>query len=175
MILIPALDECVYAAAGQGAWYVVGDGEPRPARVSDCAAPGRRAVPDQRGGHASTRSAAATPTIGCSRPPGSARTWGDCYGYLMVATGRAELMVDPVVNVWDAGRLAADHRRGRRHVHRLAGPPHDPLRRSIATNGHVLEEVLAITKAESGKMKAESLEPLRSGSDQGKPGRDPFT
>jgi histidinol-phosphatase len=30
-----------------------------------------------------------------------ARTWGDCYGYLLVATGRAEVMVDPVVNAWD--------------------------------------------------------------------------
>jgi histidinol-phosphatase len=32
---------------------------------------------------------------------GIARTWGDCYGYLLVATGRAEVMVDPVVNPWD--------------------------------------------------------------------------
>ena len=31
-----------------------------------------------------------------------ARTWGDCYGYLLVATGRAEAMVDPIVNPWDA-------------------------------------------------------------------------
>jgi histidinol phosphatase-like enzyme (inositol monophosphatase family) len=29
------------------------------------------------------------------------RTWGDAFGYLMVATGRAEVMVDPVVNAWD--------------------------------------------------------------------------
>jgi histidinol phosphatase-like enzyme (inositol monophosphatase family) len=30
------------------------------------------------------------------------RTWGDAYGYLLVATGRAEVMVDPVMNPWDA-------------------------------------------------------------------------
>src|SRR5690606_31904806 len=29
------------------------------------------------------------------------RSWGDGYGYLLVATGRAELMVDPIVNPWD--------------------------------------------------------------------------
>ena len=29
------------------------------------------------------------------------RTWGDAYGYLMVATGRAEAMFDPIVNEWD--------------------------------------------------------------------------
>ena len=33
------------------------------------------------------------------------RTWGDCYGYLLVATGRAEVMVDPVMNVWDSACL----------------------------------------------------------------------
>ena len=31
-----------------------------------------------------------------------ARTWGDCFGYLLVATGRAEVMVDPVLNAWDS-------------------------------------------------------------------------
>jgi histidinol phosphatase-like enzyme (inositol monophosphatase family) len=31
-----------------------------------------------------------------------ARTWGDCYGHVLVATGRAEVMVDPVLSPWDA-------------------------------------------------------------------------
>lgn len=34
-----------------------------------------------------------------------ARTWGDCYGYLLVATGRAEVMVDDIVSPWDAAAL----------------------------------------------------------------------
>jgi histidinol-phosphatase len=29
--------------------------------------------------------------------------WGDAYGYLLVATGRAELMLDPAANIWDCG------------------------------------------------------------------------
>jgi len=29
------------------------------------------------------------------------RTWGDCYGYLMLASGRADIMVDPIMNQWD--------------------------------------------------------------------------
>jgi histidinol-phosphatase len=33
------------------------------------------------------------------------RSWGDCYGYLLVATGRAELMTDPVLSPWDAAAL----------------------------------------------------------------------
>jgi histidinol phosphatase-like enzyme (inositol monophosphatase family) len=35
----------------------------------------------------------------------NARTWGDCYGYLLVATGRAEVMVDGAMNPWDAAPL----------------------------------------------------------------------
>lgn len=34
-----------------------------------------------------------------------ARTWGDCYGHLMVASGRAEIMVDPIMNLWDIAAL----------------------------------------------------------------------
>lgn len=34
------------------------------------------------------------------------RTWGDCYGYLMVATGRAEIMVDAYLHIWDVAALA---------------------------------------------------------------------
>ncbi len=34
------------------------------------------------------------------------RTWGDCYGYLLVATGRAEVMVDGSMRAWDAAALA---------------------------------------------------------------------
>lgn len=29
------------------------------------------------------------------------RGWGDCYGYYLVTAGRAEIMVDPVVSLWD--------------------------------------------------------------------------
>ncbi len=29
------------------------------------------------------------------------RGWGDCYGYLMLALGSADIMVDPVMNAWD--------------------------------------------------------------------------
>ncbi|MDR1789844.1 MAG: histidinol-phosphatase [Opitutaceae bacterium] len=29
------------------------------------------------------------------------RTWGDCYGYLLVASGFADIMCDPIVNPWD--------------------------------------------------------------------------
>jgi myo-inositol-1(or 4)-monophosphatase len=33
------------------------------------------------------------------------RTWGDCYGYLLVATGLADIMLDPIMNPWDIAAL----------------------------------------------------------------------
>ena len=33
------------------------------------------------------------------------RSWGDCFGYLLVATGRAEAMLDPVMSPWDAAAM----------------------------------------------------------------------
>jgi histidinol-phosphatase len=33
------------------------------------------------------------------------RTWGDAYGHMLVATGRADIMIDPVLNIWDAAAL----------------------------------------------------------------------
>ncbi|EDY82533.1 Inositol monophosphatase family [Verrucomicrobiia bacterium DG1235] len=29
------------------------------------------------------------------------RTWGDCFGYYLVATGKADIMIDPIMNPWD--------------------------------------------------------------------------
>lgn len=33
------------------------------------------------------------------------RTWGDAYGHMLVATGRADIMFDPILNIWDAAPL----------------------------------------------------------------------
>jgi myo-inositol-1(or 4)-monophosphatase len=33
------------------------------------------------------------------------RTWGDCYGYLLVATGHADVMADPGMHLWDVTPL----------------------------------------------------------------------
>lgn len=33
------------------------------------------------------------------------RTWGDAYGHMLVATGRADIMIDPILNIWDAAAL----------------------------------------------------------------------
>ena len=33
------------------------------------------------------------------------RSWGDGYGYLLVASGRADVMIDPILAVWDVAPL----------------------------------------------------------------------
>lgn len=33
------------------------------------------------------------------------RMWGDCYGYLLVAGGWADVMLDPIMNPWDIAAL----------------------------------------------------------------------
>lgn len=29
------------------------------------------------------------------------RNWGDCYGYYLLATGYADIMIDPIMSPWD--------------------------------------------------------------------------
>jgi histidinol phosphatase-like enzyme (inositol monophosphatase family) len=36
---------------------------------------------------------------------GLARGWGDCYGHFMVAVGRADIMLDPIMKLWDVAAL----------------------------------------------------------------------
>jgi len=33
------------------------------------------------------------------------RNWGDCYGYYLLATGYADLMIDPIMSIWDSMAL----------------------------------------------------------------------
>ncbi len=92
----PAVGEIVAAAPGQGCWW-----NGRRARVSNTStlAGATVLITDERTFRsASHRDGWRTLT----EEAGVARTWGDCFGYLLVATGRAEAMVDPIVNSWDA-------------------------------------------------------------------------
>jgi histidinol-phosphatase len=40
-----------------------------------------------------------------SKSAGTIRGYGDCYGHVLVATGRCEIMLDPVMNLWDCAAL----------------------------------------------------------------------
>jgi histidinol-phosphatase len=94
----PAVDELVVAAQGAGCLW-----NGRPARVSNISRLSEAVVltTDARMGTAvQIRGLDAL-----AARAGMVRTWGDCYGYLLVATGRAEAMADAVMAPWDAAAL----------------------------------------------------------------------
>ena len=98
-IFCPAVDELVAAAEGEGCFL-----NGSRCQVSPCATLSEatilatsehfRANPERA---ARWSSLAARVDV--------ARTWGDCYGYVQVATGRAELMVDDRLSPWDTAPL----------------------------------------------------------------------
>jgi histidinol phosphatase-like enzyme (inositol monophosphatase family) len=74
---------------------------------------------------------------------GLLRTWGDCYGYLLVASGRIEAMLDPVMNHWDVAALWPIIREAGGRLTTWAGQ--DTVGNSaIASNGTVHAELLAV-------------------------------
>lgn len=70
------------------------------------------------------------------------RTWGDCFGYFSVATGGADIMIDPDLNYWDVAALVPGYRRQRSQACELKGG--NPLKdlSAVATNEYLLPEVL---------------------------------
>ena len=102
IIYVPPLDEMVSAARGLGAMWQDGVHE-APARVSQ-----GDSLPEARIGTTDFADLARRePSIfvGIAESGAMTRTWGDAYGYLLVATGRYEAMIDPIVSPWDIGPL----------------------------------------------------------------------
>lgn len=97
-IHVPALNETVVAAEGAGAWL-----NGRPARVTEC--DDLAAARVVTSGLEYWRDYAPEYRAGFERLVKAtrfARTWGDGYGYALVATGRVDLMVDPICGqYWD--------------------------------------------------------------------------
>jgi histidinol phosphatase-like enzyme (inositol monophosphatase family) len=72
------------------------------------------------------------------------RTWGDCYGYLLVATGRAELMVDVGLHPWDIACFVPIIEEAGGRITDLEGGAYPPLENAIATNTALADEVRRI-------------------------------
>jgi histidinol phosphatase-like enzyme (inositol monophosphatase family) len=141
IIVLPALDECLYATTGQGAWHVRGDQPPVRAHVSDRATLAESLFCTSETGSFGKRGAAAVYDQ-LQAVARLARTWGDCYGYYLVATGRAEVMVDPIMSVWDAAALQPIMEEAGGTFTDWQGRPTIHSGEGLATNGHVLDEVL---------------------------------
>jgi histidinol phosphatase-like enzyme (inositol monophosphatase family) len=72
------------------------------------------------------------------------RTWGDCYGHVLVATGRAEVMVDPVLSPWDAAPFLPILAEAGGRFTDLDGNPGAYGGSGVSTNGILHREVLEI-------------------------------
>src|SRR5260221_4338282 len=96
---LPALNELVYAARGIGCFW---NGEPARVTATRSLSEALLLATDfgtcEQYGFGPAAEA-------LQRQVNARRTWGDAYGHVLVATGRADVMLDPVMNVWDCAAL----------------------------------------------------------------------
>lgn len=136
----PALNETVYAGRGMGAYW-----NGRPARVSTTASLSDAVLlmsdvvgyAERGKGDAYQRLIAETYIQ---------RTWGDSYGYMLVATGRADVMIDPIMWLWDCAPFGVILEEAGGTFTDWRGEPTISAGESIATNGVLLPTVLEITR-----------------------------
>jgi histidinol-phosphatase len=76
----------------------------------------------------------------------ASRTWGDCYGYVLVATGRADVMLDPVMNLWDCAALLPIMEEAGGTFTDWRGIRAIDAGNSIATNGLLFDAVMGVVK-----------------------------
>ena len=133
VIGLPALGQVVYAGRGLGCWA---DG--RPARVSDTPELRHAYLTTSSFGHWPEDALLAVRRAGCEM-----RTWGDGYGYALVATGRADLMVDPAAEPYDVAPMPVILAEAGGRFTDLSGGPGAAGGSGLATNGRLHDQVLA--------------------------------
>lgn len=136
VINAPALDDIVYAARGLGARW----GERR-ARVSDVAE-----LSAARLSTTSTRLLAEygreSAYRGLRDRCRTDRGYPDAYGYLLLATGRVDVMLDPIMSIWDSAALLPVVTEAGGTFTDWKGNPTHRAPEALATNGHLFDAVL---------------------------------
>ena len=132
----PALKEMISAAKGLGCWW-----NDRPARVSDKARLEESVVSftdignfARYGGEESFQRLASKAWYRAG--------WGDAYGYLLAATGRVEVMIDPIMAVWDCGPFPPIFREAGGYFGDWQGNETIYAGKSLATSRVLLSQVL---------------------------------
>jgi histidinol phosphatase-like enzyme (inositol monophosphatase family) len=142
VIRIPALGETVSAARGSGCWW-----NGYRVRVSETAQLDQALVCTS-----DVATIARTGRLaGWNRLVARGaltRTWGDCYGYALVATGRAEAMLDPVMAVWDAAALVPIIEEAGGVITDWDGTRSYTSGHVVATNAHLAEEIRRLLAGE---------------------------
>lgn len=136
---LPALGETIAAATGLGCTW-----NGRTARVSDTRTLEEATVlfSDSRmlGERLGDRRQA------FERATGLLRTWGDCYGYCLVATGRADVMIDPAMNPWDCAALVPILREAGGRFTDWTGAERIDGGDAVGTNGGLHDAVLDLLR-----------------------------
>lgn len=138
VVYFPALDDMIYAARGHGCWW-----NGRRARVSNVASLEQAVVAfgDPLDFAAYGRDSAWQRIQQATRFQVG---WGDAYGHCLVATGRAELMLDPIMDVWDCGPFPPILEEAGGYFGDWQGNPTIHASEALSTNQALLPEVLAL-------------------------------
>ena len=136
VINVPGLGETVYAGRGLGCFC-----NGAPARVND-----RAGIDD-----AYLTSSGLSPwdddcLLRVKRAGLNIRTWGDGYGYVLVATGRVEAMFDPRAEVYDVAPMPVILAEAGGRFTDLAGEVTAAGGNGLATNGRIHDELLAVLR-----------------------------
>lgn len=140
VIYLPALDEMLAAATGEGCLW-----NGRRARVSSVSTLDQSMLlctdilAARRRSDAYDRLEAATRLQRCAY---------DAYGYALVATGRAEIVMDPVMSDWDCGPLPVILREAGGRFATWKGEETIHGKEAFATNAAVYEATLEIVRTE---------------------------
>ena len=134
VIGLPALGQLVWAGRGQGCWF---DG--RPARVSDTPSLDGAYLMSSSYSHWSETSLLAVKRAGLHL-----RTWGDGYGYSLIATGRADVMVDPVAELYDVAPYPVILAEAGGRFSSLDGDPSPEAGSGVASNGILHDDLLKL-------------------------------
>lgn len=140
VVYLPALDEMVSAAAGLGCFW-----NGRPAHVSTVTDLAEAVILVTDATSAQARSDAYERL---ARVTGFQRTWGDCYGYVLVATGRAEVMLDTAMNPWDCAPMLPILREAGGQFTTWVGEATIWGKDAVGTNAALHAPVLEILKSE---------------------------
>jgi histidinol phosphatase-like enzyme (inositol monophosphatase family) len=137
---LPALGETIVAARGAGAWR--NGARTRVSAVEDFAE--ARVVTSGmeywRDWATTEGQEGWTRLVAASR---FARTWGDCYGYVLVATARAEIMADPAAGApWDYLPMIPILEEAGGQFTTFGGSPIGAWRSALATNGRLHEAAM---------------------------------
>lgn len=140
-VFIPPLNDMVVAAIGKGCWW---NGKPAQVsgteKLSDALILTTDVANHKRFGKADSWAR----VCDASR---LMRTWGDCYGHILVATGRADAMFDPQMNPWDCAALLPILAEAGGTFTDYNGEATAYGADAISTNGKLLTEILATVQA----------------------------